>query len=166
MRLSLPRGSYYRRGNLSSKRPLTLPSPAKGEGFLIPIPRREGSGEGDNWLKSVILMPLGRQPPPPTPVSLNLHSQFDSYENASSQRRGAFSWCHGCAKLNRAQTSRTARPWHQGTNASSIFMLSCSSLAMGVGTSCHMRDPLTDSTSTFPLSGTLLEISMVPKGTS
>jgi len=29
------------------KIPLTLPSPARGEGFLIPLPRREGLGEGD-----------------------------------------------------------------------------------------------------------------------
>src|SRR5271157_2949355 len=27
--------------------PLTLPSPARGEGFFIPLPRREGLGEGD-----------------------------------------------------------------------------------------------------------------------
>jgi hypothetical protein len=29
------------------KIPLTLPSPARGEDFLIPLPRWEGLGEGD-----------------------------------------------------------------------------------------------------------------------
>jgi hypothetical protein len=29
------------------KVPLTLPSSARGEGFRIPLPRREGLGEGD-----------------------------------------------------------------------------------------------------------------------
>jgi hypothetical protein len=32
------------------KIPLTLPSPARGEGFLIPLPRREGLGEGEEDL--------------------------------------------------------------------------------------------------------------------
>ncbi len=34
-------------GELLWLRSLTLPSPARGEGFLIPLPRREGLGEGD-----------------------------------------------------------------------------------------------------------------------
>jgi hypothetical protein len=43
----MPLAEQVSRVKSFEKVPLTLPSPARGEGFLIPLPRREGLGEGE-----------------------------------------------------------------------------------------------------------------------